>query len=124
MDGKLIKGIHHVCMKVEDIDKSVQFYTENFGYTVRLKWDGGAMLNAPDGTRLEFFLPDEQKGYAHVAYVCDEVDKAYDQAVECGCSPVSAPIDFTIPSKPALNVRIAFIKDPAGNIIELFHEYA
>lgn len=123
MNEKLIKGIHHVCMKVKDIQQSVDFYTKEMNYEIRLQWDGGAMLKAPDGTHLEFFPEGSEKGYAHVAYACSDVDKVYHQALSYGCESVKAPIDITIPSNPPLVARIAFFKDPHGNTIELFHEF-
>lgn len=118
-----ILGIHHVCMKVKDVAKSVEFYTQNLDYEVRLRWDGGAMLKGPDGVHLEFFPEDEQKSYAHVAYICEDVDKTYAKALETGCEAVQEPRDVTIPSQPPLPLRCAFFKDPQGNLIELFREY-
>ncbi|ADU28122.1 VOC family protein [Ethanoligenens harbinense] len=122
MNLSVFPGVHHVCMKVRDIQKSVDFYVSQLGYTVRLQWDGGAMLKSPDGTHLEFFPVDEEEGYSHVAYICKDVDKAYAELLENGCTSVSAPESLTIPSDPALPVRIAFVRDPAGNKIELFKE--
>ncbi len=115
-------GVHHICMKVGDIQKSVDFYVSQLGYTVRLQWDGGAMLRSPDGTHLEFFPVDEEEGYSHVAYICEDVDQAYNDLLQNGCTSVQEPNSLTIPSDPALPVRIAFVRDPAGNKIELFKE--
>ncbi|MFT8887897.1 MAG: VOC family protein [Ethanoligenens sp.] len=122
MSQTYFQGVHHICMKVDDIQRSIDFYTSKLGYTLRLKWDGGAMLKSPDGTHLEFFPVDEEKGYAHVAYVCTDVDAAYADLLKSGCTNVSAPESLTIPSEPGLPVRIAFVRDPAGNKIELFKE--
>lgn len=115
-------GIHHVCIKVPDLKESVDFYTKTMNYEVRLEWDGGAMLKAPDGTHLELFPVDGEEGYAHVAYRCDDVDEAYRLAVAAGCASVKEPCSLTIASKPPLDVRMAFVADPSGNTIELFHE--
>lgn len=123
MKNILIKGIHHVCIKVTDIERSVDFYTQKMGYTKRFQTKEFAMLNGPDGTRLEFFPEDDKKGYTHIAYICDDIDKAYQFAIETGCESVKTPTDVTLPATPPLNVRIAFFKDPFGNTIELFHEY-
>jgi glyoxylase I family protein len=122
MDGNLIRGVHHICMKVADIGAAVDFYTKEMGYSVRIRWDGGALLRSPDGTHLEFFPVDEEKGYAHVAYVCTDVDKAFARMVGSGCAPVVEPKDAQLPCEPPLPIRIAFIRDPAGQLIELFHE--
>lgn len=122
MPEPLFTGAHHVCMKVADVQKSVDFYTAQLGYTVRLRWDDGALLRGADGSQLEFFPIDEEKGYAHVAYVCTDVDAAYACLLQNGCTPVSAPESLTIPSAPGLPVRIAFVRDPAGCKFELFHE--
>jgi catechol 2,3-dioxygenase-like lactoylglutathione lyase family enzyme len=122
MDSPIIKGIHHICLKVPDVSKSVEFYTKYMDYKFRLDFGVGMMIESPDGSYLEFFKEDDEKGYTHVAYACDEVDAAFKRAIDAGCEPVEEPKDFQILSKPPLDVRIAFFKDPAGNTIELFHE--
>ena len=122
MAENVYNGIHHICVKVKDIQSCVDFYTQELGYKIRFQWDGGALLRGPEGVHLEFFPEDSQSGYAHVANNCSDVDEAYRSAVARGCESVDAPGDFTIPSNPPLKVRYSFIKDPQGNIIELFHE--
>lgn len=120
----MVKGVHHICMKVEDVDKAVQFYTGVMEYKVRAKWEGGALLVSPDGTHLEFFPigEDGEKSYAHVAYNVENVDEVYQKAIAAGCEEMTTPRDVELPSNPPLPVRIAFYKDPTGNVVELFHE--
>ena len=122
MEKSFIKGIHHVCIKVHDIGESINFYTQKMGYEVRFQSEQCAMLNAPDGTRLEFFPEDNEKGYVHIAYDCNDVDGMFQLAVESGCKAVKMPTDVKLPAIPPIHARIAFFKDPEGNTIELFHE--
>lgn len=122
MKSPEIRGIHHICLKVQDVAQTVKFYTSVLNYQVWLQWDRGIMLKAPDGTHLELFPEDEEKGYVHVAYVCDDVDRVYREAIDSGCESVKVPQDVVIPSDPPFPVRLAFFKDPSGDIVELFHE--
>lgn len=121
MKNCLIRGIHHICIKVEDIQASVDFYTHQIGYQIRFQTDQCAMLDGQDGTRLEFFPKDNENGYAHIAYACDDVDRMYQRAIESGCEAVKPPVNVILPSFTA---RIAFFMDPLGNKIELFCEYS
>jgi catechol 2,3-dioxygenase-like lactoylglutathione lyase family enzyme len=123
MAENLYNGVHHICMKVKDIQSCVDFYTKELGYKLRVQWDGGALLRGPEGVHLEFFPEDSQSGYAHVAYNCSNVDGAFRSAVALGCEAMNEPADAALPATPPIKIRFAFIKDPQGNIIELFHEY-
>ena len=58
-------------------------------------------------------LPD---GYGHVAFDVTDLDAAYDRAVVLGARPVMPPC----PS-PETGVRMAFVADLEGNLIELLH---
>jgi glyoxylase I family protein len=52
----------------------------------------------------------------HVGLSVTDLDAAYDQAVGRGARPVMAPC----PS-PEPGVRMAFVADPEGNLVELLH---
>lgn len=115
-----VHGVHHVCMKVADIGAAVEFYTRSLNYTVRFRWEGGAMLRGADGVCLEFFPQGDVRGYEHVAYVSEDVDADYAAVLRSGCEGVTPPKDVTVAG--VLPVRIAFFRDPCGCLIELFHE--
>jgi predicted enzyme related to lactoylglutathione lyase len=53
-------------------------------------------------------------GYGHVAFAVADLDAAYDHAVARGARPVMPPCPA-----PEPGVRMAFVADPEGNLIEL-----
>lgn len=124
MAGK-INGIHHTCLQVEDFEKSLDFYTKVLEYRVEATWPGAALLRASDGARLELFREGTvgpENGYRHIAMKTDDVDAAFRAAVEYGCEPATEPKDAELPATPVKKIRIAFVKDPCGNLIEFFCE--
>ena len=58
-------------------------------------------------------------GYGHVAFDVTDLDAAYQRATGKGARPVMPPC----PS-PEPGVRMAFVADPEGNLIELLHRPA
>jgi lactoylglutathione lyase len=73
----------------------------------------GSELGRKPGTPAEAAL---REGYGHVAFNVTDLEAAYDRAVACGGRPVMPPY----PS-PEVGVRMAFIADPEGNLVELLH---
>jgi lactoylglutathione lyase len=81
---------------------------------------------APTGERLELLAVDVQPstwdgpiaalraGVAHTAWTVDGLDAAHARAVEAGGRSVWTPRDT-----PAPGLRIAFVADPDGNLVEL-----
>lgn len=125
MQQPLIEGMHHVCIRVPDLKKTVAFYTETLGFGVYLQWETGAMLRLPDGAILEVFAqktPGEPLGLRHIALRAADPDAAFRAALAAGCAPLVEPKDIVIEAGRPLHARIAFFLDPCGNEIELFCE--
>ena len=126
----MIKGIHHVAIRVTDFDRSFKFYTEVLGMKPVLCWGEGekraVMLNTGDGDCIEMFAGGERKAegsWCHLALRTDDVDKDFAAAIEAGATVQSAPNSLTINGKPApKDIRIAFIYGYDGEIIEFFQE--
>jgi catechol 2,3-dioxygenase-like lactoylglutathione lyase family enzyme len=57
-----------------------------------------------------------REGYGHVAFDVADLDGAYDRALARGARPVMPPCPA-----PEPGVRMAFVADPEGNLIELLH---
>jgi glyoxylase I family protein len=53
-------------------------------------------------------------GYGHVAFAVADLDGAFDRAVARGARPVMPPCPA-----PEPGVRMAFVADPEGNLVEL-----
>jgi catechol 2,3-dioxygenase-like lactoylglutathione lyase family enzyme len=96
---------------------------EVLGLPVAARWDaarivfidlGGAwleLIGQEGAPRRPAGLADA--GINHIALRVDDVDAAYHELLGRGARGVSPPEDFR-------SVRIAFIADPDGNVVELF----
>lgn len=125
----------HVGLSVEDLDHALTFYERAFGFSPELEFEldphpiRGVMLLHPSGARLELFerrgsrpgiqgsTPIEAlatRGYGHVALSAPNIDLVFQQALGAGASTVVPPS----PS-PEPGVRLAFLADPEGNLVEL-----
>src|SRR4051794_17735963 len=81
---------------------------------------------APTGERVELLAVDPQTfawdgpvsalraGVGHTAWTVDDLDAAHARAVEAGGRSVWTPRDT-----PEPGLRIAFVADPDGNLVEL-----
>jgi lactoylglutathione lyase len=130
------RRLDHVGLNVSDLDAAERWYAEAFGYRrdIALRIDALeldiVMLIHPErGDRLELLHrpgshpglradtpPDAilTEGFGHMAYDVAGVDLHFDRLVALGARPVMTPR----PS-PEPNVRMAFVADPEGNLVEL-----
>lgn len=122
-------GFHHVALKCKDLEKSLTMYGA-LGLTEVARWGEGegtiVMMDMGNGAIIEFFAngSDEfsEKGkWQHFALWVDDVELAYNTALEAGFISVSAPKKMTLPSQPApMNIWGAFVKGPDGEDLEFF----
>ena len=84
-----------------------------FGYRVELLHRPGSVAGGKPDTPAEAAL---RVGYGHVAFDVADLDAAYDRAVARGARPVMPPC-----ASPEPGVRMAFVADPEGNLVELLH---
>jgi catechol 2,3-dioxygenase-like lactoylglutathione lyase family enzyme len=120
----------HVAVTVQDMERSVGFYRDLLGFEVvgQLLLDDdtfkivylrsgeahlelfafrGAMVETPVG------LPDTVGGYRHLALQTSEVDAVAARLKAAG-------VTFTVEPLDAVGgVRLAFFRDPDGNLLEL-----
>ena len=123
MESRLL----HTMIRVEDLERSVRFYTEVLG----LRETARKVLEKADATLV--FLEDEQGGYAieltynhdgrtyeqgnrfgHLAISVPDLDAAAGELAEHGVAFTRGPYQVT-----AGGSRLAFIADPDGVEIEL-----
>jgi len=123
----LCSGIHHVAMKVADLDRSLQFYCGTLGLEPVLSWgegDGRAAMVSTGAGCLELFAGGEQKPagqWMHVALAAPDCDAALRAARDAGAEVTMEPTDVTIPANEGdYPIRIAFCKGPDGEIVEFF----
>jgi catechol 2,3-dioxygenase-like lactoylglutathione lyase family enzyme len=121
--------IHHVGLPVSDLDRSIDWYREALGLT--LDATAGlpghvAFMVAATGGRLELLAVGVQPsawddpiaalraGVPHTAWTVDDLDAAHARAVEAGGRSLWTPR-----GTPDPGLRIAFVADPDGNLVEL-----
>ncbi len=127
----LLNGFAHIALRCKDINKSIQMY-KALGLTEVVRWGEGekliVMLALPNGDRIElfanggdFYSPNGK--WQHFAIAVDDVDAAYQAALNAGfksqVAPKIAPLDSQ-PYKTTLNV--AFVTGPDDESLEFFKE--
>ncbi|BEP13363.1 VOC family protein [Acidothermaceae bacterium B102] len=130
------RRLDHVGLNVADLDTAETWYVEALGYVRELalridvfELDIVMLIHPDNGDRLELLhrpgsrtglraaTPPEAvltDGFGHIAFDVTALDTAFDRLVGLGARPVMTPR----PS-PERGVRMAFVADPEGNLIEL-----
>lgn len=126
--------IHHVGLPVTDIDVSLAWYRDVLGLTYEAEAGvpgAVAFLVAPTGERLELLAVDVQRstwddpiaalraGVPHTAWTVVDLDDAHSRAVDAGGRSIWTPRETPEPW-----LRIAFVADPDGNLVELLSRSA
>jgi lactoylglutathione lyase len=115
---------------VDDPAEAAAFYERAFGLRSEFVVPGGSFAQLDTGpTKLAFAAYalgeknfdggvrraglDGQPPNMEIALVIEDVDGAYEHALEAGCSSLAAPQD-----KPQ-GQRVAYVRDPFGTLVEL-----
>ena len=133
--GAAAPALDHVGLKVHDLPAMTEWYTAALGLTVVFEFAlddvavRGVMLRSPAGFRLkllcrECISPDVQAtdpvdaalnhGYGHLALDVADVDASHARLLAAGAADRMSPR----PS-PEPGVRMAYVADPEGNLLEL-----
>jgi lactoylglutathione lyase len=119
-----------VIVYVDDPPAAREFYMQAFGLQGGFVAPTGTYAELDTGpTKLAFaayalgeqnfaggVLPAALEGQPpniEIALVADDVDSAYERALEAGCASLSQPAD-----KPQ-GQRVAYVRDPLGTLVEL-----
>jgi catechol 2,3-dioxygenase-like lactoylglutathione lyase family enzyme len=120
---------HHIAIYTRDLARLEQFYTQVLGFPVVRRWDAAGIVfvdagglwieltrqDAPsDGSHPRAL--DQGVGLNHVALQVDQVDRAFQELADRGVRMLAAPADYE-------NVRVAFLADPDGNVLELIQDH-
>jgi catechol 2,3-dioxygenase-like lactoylglutathione lyase family enzyme len=119
---------HHIAIYTRDLAQLEAFYTQVLGFPVVRRWDAAGIVfvdaggmwieltrqDAPDdGTQPRAL--DQGVGMNHFAVQADQVDQAFRELVDKGVRVLAAPANYE-------NVRVAFLADPDGNVLELIED--
>ncbi len=121
-----IKGTHHVAILSRNVPELASFYCEKFGVIARWRWPNTGIVfldmgdtqielvpqRNPTGAPPEFL---QGVGLNHIALRVENIDQLYEELVASGVEPIEGPTSFE-------DVRIAFLKDLDGNIVELVQD--
>ena len=133
-------GFHHVAIRAVDFDETIRFYTEGLGFQVHYRFsvperiDRAAFLDAGDGRFIEVFgdgsivqsegrrrFPNEEPVEGAVLHFClrvADVEASYAKALAAGAHSRVAPRTSRLGEDPPVEVRIAFVTGPNGEVIE------
>jgi catechol 2,3-dioxygenase-like lactoylglutathione lyase family enzyme len=124
--------VHHVALRVAHLDRATAWYGAALGFGVEHRGQvpegvAIAMLRTPGGAGVELFelgagtteawdgpIPALSGGVTHFGLHVADVQGSFDRAVAAGGRPIWPPRDA-----PVSGMRIAFLADPDGNIVEL-----
>ena len=118
--------ILHTCLNVSDINRSVEFYTQEIGLKLtsrrEVKQNNAeiAFLKDENGTAIELTHWRDKKGltegdnFDHIAFGVQDLQSTVEQLRRRGVTIAMEPFSLQGSSS-----KIAFIKDPDGNWLEL-----
>ncbi|MFC6716996.1 VOC family protein [Natrialbaceae archaeon GCM10025810] len=116
----------HTALWTDDLDETIEFYVDVLGLerTWGFTADDGVenvYVGTEDGAELQFkYDPDGEStpdpaGIDHLALGVDDTDAVFERVVEeTGCEVEVEPTTME-----DIDVRVAFIRDPAGYVVEL-----
>jgi len=121
--------ILHTCLNVSDMDRSIDFYTNRIGLTFvnrrEIKENNAeiAFLKDETGNAIELTHWRDKKTLAegdnfdHIAFEVNEIQKTVDSLRNQGVTIAMEPYSLR-----GSTSKIAFIKDPDGNWLELIQK--
>jgi glyoxylase I family protein len=124
-------GVHHAAIKTSDWDRTMHFYQEILGFTVRIAWGAApkraVYLDAGDGSYLEVFedlsfAPAPNGAIVHFCLRTTRIDAVCERVRAFGSRITLEPRDATLDSTNGAGlvpIRLCFFDGPGGEVIEL-----
>jgi 4-oxalocrotonate tautomerase family enzyme len=113
---KAVRGFGHMLLMVEDMDRSVAFYVEKLGFTIRPAKplaDGRPFVAFSEGIALVAGLTSGEKQLDHMAFEVAEIRPLRDRLMAAGTEFFrdlhDGPYGLTV-----------YVADPDGNKVELY----
>ncbi|HWC33094.1 MAG TPA: VOC family protein [Actinomycetota bacterium] len=121
-----MRSVDYVILYVEELERSIAFYRDVIGLSLRLEGDGYAEF-ATEGTKFGLFerskLPEligraaaPRGPAAEVVFVVDDVDAEAERLAAAGARVLMPPTDR------AWGHRTLHVSDPDGHVVELAQE--
>lgn len=122
-----ILGTHHIGLRTPNFESLKAFYTETLGLPIVGAFAGRPIVFVQAGpTTIEIIGGDDptgaepKAGWVHFAFEVADVDATVAELAERGITCHIGPLNFPDPAE----VRIAFFRDPDGNVLELVQPLA
>jgi lactoylglutathione lyase len=115
-------GLNHVSVVARDLEESMRFYVDVLGLEPLPTPDFGFPVQWLAAGELQVHLferPDDPPSHAHFAFTVDDVVGVYEQARDMGILDGST-FGYAIAELPGGEAQL-YIRDPAGNLLELDH---
>jgi glyoxylase I family protein len=124
-------GLHHAAIKTNDWSRTMRFYQEVLGFTVKIAWGAAparaVILDAGDGSYIEVFedlsfSPQPNGSIIHFCLRTSRIDSACEGARAFGARISMEPRDATLDSTNGagmISIRLCFFEGPSGEVIEL-----
>jgi methylmalonyl-CoA/ethylmalonyl-CoA epimerase len=131
-------SLHHVALSVHNLEETIQWYQDKLGFRATLRRElpqfstQQAFLEL-NGFRIEFFerensdrtqpspanVPDDLlvQGYKHIAFAVNDIDAVAAELKQRSVEVVLAPV-----VDEEIRLKVCFVKDNNGNLIELVQE--
>ena len=119
----MITGLRGVTTWSESVDNLLPFYRDVLGLAVAIQTPGFVVLGEPGGpavalgTHSQVRGPNRDPARHIVGLGTDDVDSDWRRLTEAGVEFVERPTDYG-------QLRIATLKDPEGNLVQLLQPIA
>lgn len=122
-------GLHHVCLRVQDVETTVRFYKEALNAQLVYEWgpegtdDHGILLDLGEGDIIEIFHTStafSMGPWQHIAVYTNDIKASYNKALTCGARPNTEPgyAEFFNSNGNLVKIYYAFVDAPGNETIE------
>ena len=114
----MIKGLSGATIWSEDVNNLLPFYRDTLGLKVRMQTPDFVVLGDGDGSSLGLGTHSEVRGKASdpfrhmVGLDADDLDAEYQRLQAAGVEFIERPTQYD-------GLRIATLRDPEGNVVQL-----
>ncbi len=124
-------GLHHAAVKTSDWNRTLRFYQEALGFTIKIAWGAAparaVYLDAGDGTSLEVFedlafAPAPNGSIVHFCLRTSRIDFVCERVRDFGARVTMEPRNASLDSTNGaglIPIRLCFFEGPSGEVIEL-----